>query len=72
MIGNPPYVSELIAPFKPFLEKHYQTFAGTVDLYTYFIEMGVDTLFNNKGFYSIIVSNKWMRVNDLQASCDCG
>lgn len=62
VIGNPPYVrQELIAPFKPFLKKRYQTFAGTADLYTYFIEMGVDTLINNKGFYSIIVGNKWMR-----------
>lgn len=62
VIGNPPYVrQELITPFKPYLEQHYQTFAGTADLYTYFIEMGVDKLIGDKGLYSIIVGNKWMR-----------
>jgi REP element-mobilizing transposase RayT len=62
VIGNPPYVrQELITPFKPFFEKQYKTFAGTADLYTYFIEKGVDELIHDKGLYSIIVGNKWMR-----------
>lgn len=68
VIGNPPYVrQELITPFKPYFEKRFKTFAGTADLYTYFIEMGVDELLKGDGLYSIIVSNKWMRARFGQA-----
>jgi len=61
VIGNPPYVRhELITEYKPYFEKKYTTYAGTADLYTYFIENGVNMI-KEDGFYSIIVANKWMR-----------
>ncbi len=64
VIGNPPYVrQELLTPFKPYFQKTYQTFQGTADLFTYFIEISVDRLINQNGLYSIIVANKWMRAN---------
>jgi len=37
-------------------------FHGTADLYTYFFERGV-SLLNERGLFSIIVANKWMRAN---------
>ena len=62
VIGNPPYVrQEILTPYKPYFEEHFKTYAGTADLYTYFIEMGVDGLIKEEGIYSIIVGNKWMR-----------
>jgi len=62
VIGNPPYVrQELISEFKPFFKKTFKTYSSSADLYTYFIEMGVDRLISDKGVYSIIVGNKWMR-----------
>lgn len=63
VIGNPPYVrQELFSEFKPYYEKNYETYAGTADLYTYFIESGTK-LINKNGYYSVIVANKWMRAN---------
>ena len=62
VIGNPPYVRhELISEYKPFYKKRFKTYAGTADLYTYFIEIGVNELINPSGYYSVIVANKWMR-----------
>jgi len=64
VIGNPPYVrQELIIPFKPHLEKTFETYQSSADLFVYFIEMSVDKLINTNGIYSIIVANKWMRAN---------
>ena len=61
VIGNPPYVrQELLKPYKDYFSQRYQSYAGTADLYTYFIEKGVDELINENGIYSIIVANKWM------------
>ncbi len=62
VIGNPPYVRQetLGKAFKDYAKKKYETYAGTADLYTYFIERGVKLL-NENGLFGIIVANKWMR-----------
>ena len=62
VIGNPPYVRQetLGAAFKAYAKKTYDTYAGTADLYTYFIERGVNLL-REGGAFSIIVANKWLR-----------
>jgi len=61
VVGNPPYVrQELLTPFKPWLEAHYQTFHGMADLYVYFYELGVRVL-KPGGLLSFIVTNKWMK-----------
>jgi predicted type IV restriction endonuclease len=63
VIGNPPYVrQELLGEFKPYFQKHYETYHGVADLYVYFIEKGV-SLLRNGGIFGIIVANKWMRAN---------
>lgn len=61
VVGNPPYVrQELLTPFKPWLEAHYETFHGMADLYVYFYELGVRVL-KPGGLLSFIVTNKWMK-----------
>jgi hypothetical protein len=61
VVGNPPYVrQELLTPFKPWLEAHYQAFHGMADLYVYFYELGVRVL-KPGGLLSFIVTNKWMK-----------
>ncbi len=62
VIGNPPYVRQetLGADFKAYAKGAFETYAGTADLYTYFIERGVKLL-NEDGLFGIIVANKWLR-----------
>jgi hypothetical protein len=61
VIGNPPYIrQELLTPFKPWLETHYDTFHGMADIYVYFYELGV-RLLKPGGLLSFIVTNKWMK-----------
>jgi len=61
VIGNPPYIrQEEIKPFKPYLENRFETFAGTADLFVYFIELGMQMLCEG-GSFTYIVPNKWMR-----------
>ncbi|WP_232314972.1 Eco57I restriction-modification methylase domain-containing protein [Picosynechococcus sp. PCC 7003] len=61
VIGNPPYVrQELLSPFKPYLEQHYECYDGVADLYVYFYEKGVKLL-KPQGMMSYIVTNKWLR-----------
>ncbi|WP_234572358.1 type IIG restriction enzyme/methyltransferase [Rhodohalobacter sp. 614A] len=63
VIGNPPYVrQEALGDLKPFLKTHFDVYAGTADLYAYFIEQGVKLLREN-GYFHYIVANKWMRAN---------
>lgn len=64
IIGNPPYVRQEIlgAEFKAYAQQSFKTYAGTADLYTYFIEKSLNLL-APKGVYSIIVANKWLRAN---------
>jgi hypothetical protein len=61
VIGNPPYVrQERLTEIKPYLEKSYQSYAGTADLYVYFLEKGLTNL-KNDGYFGVIVSNKWSK-----------
>ncbi len=63
VIGNPPYVrQELLLDFKEYFETHFKVYHGVADLYSYFIERGIQLL-NTKGLFGIIVANKWMRAN---------
>jgi adenine-specific DNA-methyltransferase len=61
VIGNPPYIrQEELSPIKPVLQNQFKTFAGTADLYVYFVERGMQIL-RNKGNFIFILPNKWMR-----------
>jgi hypothetical protein len=61
VVGNPPYIrQELLIPFKPWLEAHYEVFHGMADLYVYFYELGVRML-KPGGLLCFIVTNKWMK-----------
>ena len=63
VIGNPPYVrQEMFAYRKDYLQRKYQTYHGSADLYVYFIERGVSLLKKN-GLFCYIVANKWLRAN---------
>ncbi len=62
IIGNPPYVrQESLGDYKEYFKTKYPgVFAGTADLYTYFIERSMGLL-KPGGHYGINVANKWMR-----------
>ncbi|WP_431134737.1 Eco57I restriction-modification methylase domain-containing protein [Psychroserpens mesophilus] len=61
IIGNPPYVrQELFKDIKPYLEKHYKCYNSVADLYTYFIEKGIN-LMNERGLFSFILPNKFLK-----------
>lgn len=61
VIGNPPYVrQELFKNIKPYLEKKYKCYNSIADLYTYFIEQGIN-LMKDSGYFSFILPNKFMR-----------
>ena len=62
VIGNPPYVRQesLGEEFKRYASCKYSTFAGTADLYVYFIEQSHHLLCSN-GYFGMICSNKFMR-----------
>lgn len=61
IIGNPPYVrQELFKEIKPYLEKHYKCYNSVADLYTYFIEKGIN-LMNEEGLFSFILPNKFLK-----------
>ncbi|NTW50628.1 MAG: N-6 DNA methylase, partial [Chlorobiales bacterium] len=64
IVGNPPYVRQetLGDKFKKYAKEKFKTFAGTADLFVYFIERGISKL-KPGGQYGIIVANKWMRAN---------
>lgn len=61
VIGNPPYVrQEAIKSLKPLLEREYDCYSGTADLFVYFFERGFKLLKAN-GILTYISSNKYMR-----------
>lgn len=63
VIGNPPYVrQELFKDIKPYLEKNYKCYNSVADLYTYFIEKGID-LINPNGLFSFILPNKFLKAS---------
>lgn len=61
VLGNPPYIrQEELAPYKTLFQANYETYAGTADLYVYFVERGISIL-RPGGHFSYILPNKWMR-----------
>lgn len=61
VIGNPPYIrQEEFSDLKPYLKSQYETFAGTADLFVYFVEKGLN-IAKNGGRFVYILPNKWMR-----------
>lgn len=61
VIGNPPYIrQEEFKDIKPHLSEKFETYAGTADLFIYFIELGLANL-KSGGEFTFIVPNKWMR-----------
>lgn len=61
VVGNPPYIrQEALTPFKSHFQSAFSTFAGTADLYVYFVERGMHIL-QPGGQFSYILPNKWMR-----------
>ncbi len=64
IVGNPPYVRQetLGEEFKVYAKQNFETYAGTADLYIYFIEQAHKML-KPGGYFGMIVSNKWMRSN---------
>lgn len=62
VIGNPPYVRQesLTQSQKKRYESTYQVYAASADLYSYFIERGMQLL-RPGGVFAYIVSNKWLR-----------
>lgn len=61
VIGNPPYVrQELFKEIKPYLQQNYKCYNSVADLYTYFIEKGIN-LINDKGLFSFILPNKFLK-----------
>ena len=61
VIGNPPYIrQEELKEFKPHFENKFKTYAGTADLFVYFVELGMNNLTKN-GDFTFIIPNKWMR-----------
>ena len=63
VIGNPPYVrQETLGTLKEYFSAKYRVYHGMADLYSYFIEKGVQLL-KPDGRFGIIVANKWMRAN---------
>jgi hypothetical protein len=63
VIGNPPYVrQELFTEIKPYLKNNYKCFNSIADLYTYFIEKGIQLL-NNEGMFSYIIPNKFLKAS---------
>ena len=65
VIGNPPYVNandlkkNLSVNEYQFLKKNYETAKGTVDLYIYFFEKGLNIL-NKNGILSFITPNRFL------------
>jgi len=61
VLGNPPYIrQEELTPFKTHFQTVFETYAGTADLYVYFVERGMNIL-RPGGQFSYILPNKWMR-----------
>ncbi len=61
VIGNPPYVEhKKLRNFSNYFATKYLSYAGTADLYIYFIEKGIKVL-KKRGYMSFVISNKFMK-----------
>ncbi len=66
VIGNPPYVrQELLTPFKPLYQVHFNSYSGTADLYLYFYEQGVKLL-RQLGRMAYISSGTFAKTNSAR------
>lgn len=63
IIANPPYIrQEELKEWKEYFAKRFTTYAGTADIYVYFVELGMELL-KMQGGFTYILPNKWMRAN---------
>ncbi len=63
VIGNPPYVrQELISKYSEYYKNRYKSYSGKADLYTYFIERGIE-INKSDGILSYISSGKYFEAN---------
>lgn len=63
IVGNPPYVrQEIFQQVKTFLEDRFETYHGSADLYTYFLEQSIGQL-RDAGKLGFIISHKFMRTD---------
>jgi hypothetical protein len=62
VVGNPPYVKvqHLASTQKEMLERSFKTATGLYDLYTLFVELGINQL-NDKGKLGYIISDKFIQ-----------
>ncbi|MEG4064958.1 Eco57I restriction-modification methylase domain-containing protein [Microcoleus sp. SVA1_A1] len=61
VVGNPPYVrQEQFKELKPALEKEFDCYTGTADIFVYFFERGF-RLLKEGGHLTYITSNKYFR-----------
>ncbi|MBD3376986.1 hypothetical protein GF406_18305 [candidate division KSB1 bacterium] len=62
-IGNPPYVEhKKLKPFSKIFKENFSCYAGTADLYVYFIEKAI-SLLKADGTLSYITSNKFIKTS---------
>jgi hypothetical protein len=57
VIGNPPYGVKLIDREKEYFKKRFTTTSGEVEIYTFFIELGMTDLLRLNGIFSYITTN---------------
>lgn len=63
VIGNPPYVEhKKLKTYSKLFKANYKCYAGTADLYIYFIEKSISLLKQN-GTLSFITSNKFIKTS---------
>ncbi len=62
VVGNPPYVKvqNLVSIQKELLEKSFKTARGLYDLYTLFVELGINML-SDTGKFGYIISDKFIQ-----------
>jgi hypothetical protein len=67
VIGNPPYVrQESLLHVKEYLERHYESFSSSADLFTYFMERALKLLAQS-GRFSYVVSSSFLRTTYAQS-----
>jgi type I restriction-modification system DNA methylase subunit len=67
VLGNPPYVrQEFISHLKPYLEKRFEVYNGTIDLYAYFFELGLRIL-KTQGRMGYICSSTFFKTGSGQS-----
>ena len=63
IVANPPYIrQEWLAPYKPYWQRRFKSYAGTADIFIYFYELGVELL-RDGGRLGFITSGSWVRGN---------